>query len=663
MILKIKSILISVIIFIFSWTLLTLFNNYNLQSIPDMDNVISITSWNGRVSKKEIYGLLSKKVKEEKVNLVKVRLADNNNSKTKVIYDFNNNGSKNYSWLKNIRLKQLTKKDLLLEDLIGDYYTDASKNQIDSLIFALRKQGLQVSNYHFSFKDELKNDEPYKNEFLIFCSLFGLLFIVIILEKFINYKKYAILIVNGLNIWQIFIRDFFKEIKIYLPIVFIDLCGFVIIAFRSLNKIGLMHYAILLLIMLILLSIIYWIFDLISYLSVVFIKLYSAINGMFTGKFFIYFGYLLKAVLIILLGLNLTTFFKKYTTYQNDKAIMSMWRNKPSGYTVNLNQIDVNNMRRERVIDRKFHKLIEHDKHVIISKNSQQFNPSISDIDIQNGNVIIANANFIKFNSIKYSSKKRVTLNNNGSKLYVFVPKNRLKQLPDFKIRIKKWLKFQRTLPNFSGNKSSNIKLKIIEMHSNQRVFNYTIDQNIVDSVSIDPIIIVVNSTLLSDDFYTSSLSQGKIIFLNLHTLERGIKKFRLQNYVSGITNIKSSISSLYSQLLKELLAITIIMALSLMQVIFSTSYVSTAFFERKKLKLAIYELFGINTHKLIDRFALINIAGDFLIFMLIFTFNGQVHLGPLIAMLVILIMEWFVIYLSYLNIKKNMLKDLNRGN
>lgn len=66
------------------------------------------------------------------------------------------------------------------------------------------------------------------------------------------------------------------------------------------------------------------------------------------------------------------------------------------------------------------------------------------DTEPENGNVIIANNNFIKNSELNFNPT-RLTAN----KVLLLVPYNRLDQVKQAKKQLRNFLKFQQTLPNY----------------------------------------------------------------------------------------------------------------------------------------------------------------------------------------------------------------------
>ena len=253
-------------------------------------------------------------------------------------------------------------------------------------------------------------------------------------------------------------------------------------------------------------------------------------------------GYVLKIAIVLLLGVNLASLGQKYSAYQQDKQIMQIWQKKPASYIANLGQVDQGNEKRVKEVDRKVHRLVASDKQAILAKNAQQFQPASSSTDIQNGNVLVVNLAFLKASSVRDEQGKKVTANATNT-VYILLPKDRAYQKAAFEKKVKSWIKFQQTLPNVYG-KTKQIKYKLVYIQS-QQVFNYTAGQDIANSVSTDPIILAIDAKLLSDDFFTASLTQGQVVFPSLAKLQKGIKETGLTSYVNGITNVKSTAASL----------------------------------------------------------------------------------------------------------------------
>lgn len=100
------------------------------------------------------------------------------------------------------------------------------------------------------------------------------------------------------------------------------------------------------------------------------------------------------------------------------------------------------------------HQLVVQSPGTIVAQNSQQFHPAMRDTEPENGNVIIANNNFIKNSELNFNPT-RFTAN----KVLLLVPYNRLDQVKQAKKQLRNFLKFQQTLPNYYQKQKNSYQL------------------------------------------------------------------------------------------------------------------------------------------------------------------------------------------------------------
>ena len=385
------------------------------------------------------------------------------------------------------------------------------------------------------------------------------------------------------------------------------------------------------------------------------LKPYAAIKGEEHSGAFLLIGYLLKIVLLALIMLNAIALYKNYQIYTRDTSIIKKLSAKENGYSLNLSW-HISDKAEDIKVARKVHKLVVESPQAIIAKNSQVFRPAIRDVQPENGNVITANKNFLAKSGL---TSKHIKVSENN--VLLLIPKNRLDQLGEAKKELKSFLKFQNKLPNRYRKQKKMPTIQVIPIASDQKVLNYTVRDEILSSISYNPLIIVVNDKLLSDDFYLSTNSQGMIRFPNLKAMQRLVKRLGLASYTIGITSQQALLSDYVAKANKELLLLTMTTIISLLQLIFIILFVSSTFLQSQRHKMAVYQVFGKSNAKLICTFLIVNLGFDFLMISLVLAKRGYLNLMPLT--LGYLLIEAGIILLTYIHAQHNLLITLNHGN
>ena len=654
-----------------------IFHSYDDSSLPDNPTIVEIygskklnnsqirkwqktdsKEWNKKYNKKRFFVILQKFAHSKNISLVKLRINNFNGHKSKIVYSFGND-NKDYSLYKDKSVKKLSNKKLQLEDLYGVYCTNAKNEALGDLLSLLHSHQLKVrtedNSLSFNYILHLFLTELSSTNVVIFLGVISILFIVMVLEKLYRFKAYGIMKINGLNNWQLFMNDLKREAPLLVASLGLIVIFIVVWGSYSFTAKGWTTFLPYLLLVLLILFLSFFFLNALSYLVLVLLKPYAAIKGEEHSGAFLLIGYLLKIVLLALIMLNAIALYKNYQIYTRDTSIIKKLSAKENGYSLNLSW-HISDKAEDMKVARKVHKLVVESPQAIISKNSQVFRPAIRDVQPENGNVITANKNFLAKSGL---TSKHIKVSENN--VLLLIPKNRLDQLGEAKKELKNFLKFQNKLPNRYRKQKKMPTIQVIPIASDQKVLNYTVRDEILSSISFNPLIIVVNDKLLSDDFYLSTNSQGMIRFPNLKAMQRLVKRLGLTSYTIGITSQQALLSDYVAKANKELLLLTMTTIISLLQLIFIILFVSSTFLQSQRHKMAIYQVFGKSNAKLICAFLIVNLGFDFLMINLVLAKRGYLNLMPLT--LGYLLIEAIIILLTYIHAQHNLLITLNHGN
>ena len=654
-----------------------IFHSYDDSSLPDNLTIVEIygskklnnsqirkwqktdsKEWNKKYNKKKFFIILQKFAHSKNISLVKLRINNFNGHKSKIVYSFGND-NKDYSLYKDKSVKKLSNKKLQLEDLYGVYCTNAKNEALGDLLSLLHSRRLKArtedNSLSFNYILHLLLTELSSINVVIFLGVISILFIVMVLEKLYRFKAYGIMKINGLNNWQLFMNDLKREAPLLVTTLGLIVIFIVVWGSYSFTAKGWTTFLPYLLLVLLILFLSFFFLNTLSYLVLALLKPYAAIKGEEHSGAFLLIGYLLKIVLLALIMLNAIALYKNYQIYTRDTSIIKNLSAKENGYSLDLSW-HISNKAEDMKVARKVHKLVVESPQAIVSKNSQVFRPAIRDVQPENGNVITANKNFLAKSGL---TSKHIKVSENN--VLLLIPKNRLDQLGEAKKELKTFLKFQNKLPNRYRKQKKMPTIQVIPIASDQKVLNYTVRDEILSSISYNPLIIVVNDKLLSDDFYLSTNSQGMIRFPNLKAMQRLVKRLGLASYTIGITSQQALLSDYVAKANKELLLLTMTTIISLLQLIFIILFVSSTFLQIQRHKMAVYQVFGKSNAKLICTFLIVNLGFDFLMINLVLAKKGYLNLMPLT--LGYLLIEAIIILLTYIHAQHNLLITLNHGN
>lgn len=291
---------------------------------------------------------------------------------------------------------------------------------------------------------------------------------------------------------------------------------------------------------------------------------------------------------------------------------MKMWIDHHSGYVVQYSAIDDNIPSEEKKVEQLTKHLLNKSEGVIVSSNNQQYNPKPRDISPTNGNVMIVNRNYLKYNRLKTVTGNIIEPDLNPNVISILIPNNRIDQKGAFKKQLASFVVFQHSLMSRKKHVKTP-KFNFITYKDNQQIFNYTIGSEIKDSISMNPIIVVDNK-FLSPNFYFAAVSRGMIQFSNLHELERNISELKLTSYIYGITDAKTRLSNFNIKLSRQLMAMILTILLSISQLIFIIIFISLAFLQNQRQRMAINKIFGESNKHIILKMLLFNVLIDLIV-------------------------------------------------
>ncbi|RHW53513.1 hypothetical protein DS834_00830 [Lactobacillus bombicola] len=649
---------------------------YDNNSIPENNTIINITSWNPKViakwqkqltskqytkkvKKKTIFTKLKQVAQAENSSLVKLRINKFNGQQSKVVYNFGT-PINDYSLYQAEAIKKLTNTELDLEEINGLYCTNAKNEALGQILTKFRALGLKIEviDNSLSVKSlgQMVVDNFSKFDLIVLIGIIGTLFIVMVLEKVFRFKAYAIMKINGLSDWQIIKNDLKDESPMLIGALGIIMLVMIIWGLTTFTISGWRFFLPYALVLLSVVFLSFLVLNTISYVVLALIDPYQAIKGAETTYIFLLIGYVLKILLLALLMINTISLTNHNKIYIRDTNIIKKWQRQKNTYSLEL-AWNPDNHREENKIGRMAHKLVVQSPGTIVAQNSQQFHPAMRDTEPENGNVIIANNNFIKSSELNFNPT-RLTAN----KVLLLVPYNRLDQVKQAKKQLRNFLKFQQTLPNYYQKQKKKLPpIQVVPIANGQNIFNYTVGYEITSSLSMNPLIIVVNNKLLSDNFYLASISQKLVQFSNFRQLENLLKHLEIKSYTIGITSQKARIAEYQRNANRQLLILTITTMLSLLQLIFIIVFVSTTFLQSQRRKIAIYRVFGRSNAYLMGSFLLTNLGLDFLVTALSLTRLHYLSLMPVVY--VYLLLEAGIILLTYWRAQHNLLITLNHGN
>ncbi|WP_367121205.1 hypothetical protein [Staphylococcus capitis] len=219
---------------------------------------------------------------------------------------------------------------------------------------------------------------------------------------------------------------------------------------------------------------------------------------------------------------------------------------------------------------------------MFLIRSNNIYNPKIHNYNPYSGNILYVNQNFLKLYSKDIISIQ--TLLDKPQTIEIILPKEQAKAFHKIKDEFIEWSYFQNEF-------KKKLNIEVINSKNNNNIFSY--DNRTENSYKFlrSPVIVILNSKDLADDFYYASLSQGAYLFKNYNHIEESLNRLHLKNYVSGITSYTDSIEKNLRGTNIKLIIVTfsglLLMIVGIITIIFDIQY----YFEQNKKDL-LYQTF-----------------------------------------------------------------------
>ncbi|HDC6007274.1 TPA: bacteriocin-associated integral membrane family protein [Staphylococcus aureus] len=536
-------ILIAILLFVYTY-------KENEEILPDTKYPIAVTDWNKKYSKNEIYKRIDQFAKNENVAIYKSTSNYTNKNVDKDIYVFNKSKAATITpFNAKYNIHYLSDDEVLKKDIKGSYFVKDKNFDVSKFINFLKEYGVTAESYKIDHMMIAVGVIKQMNIVVPLSSLLIVYFIYYIFEKNINFKAYAIKYLNGFTLRKIIFENFSKKCTYWVTLIITQI---------------------------LLTTSVLWILN-------------------YTGNLDLF---ILRIVLLSCLFILTISVIKDLNKI---KETEKYWNVLDDYYTIEFapyhetKQSLIDNMvRSEQLV-----KASEAENNAIL------FKPKGDSVDNDNfspdeGNVILVNNQFW---SIYYKRfQPDIPIKNQKNNVEVIIPQKFHAMRNEINQAYHSWFEFVQN----KNNKENKLSIQFINKND-CRIFSFDARDSRHLSFIEAPIIVNVQASDLSNDFYYAMISQGGYLFKNYDALVKNIEKYHLDGEISGITNYKDSVMEMYHENNLKLTVLNfsqIIIAIILIIIIlFDVKY----YFEQHRKLLVIKKLYGYSTLRANYQYLLIN--------------------------------------------------------
>ncbi|HHO1737874.1 TPA: bacteriocin-associated integral membrane family protein [Staphylococcus aureus] len=536
-------ILIAILLFVYTY-------KENEEILPDTKYPIAVTDWNKKYSKNEIYKRINQFAKNENVAIYKSTSNYTNKNVDKDIYVFNKSKATTITpFNAKYNIHYLSDDELLKKDIKGSYFVKDKNFDVSKFINFLKEYGVTAESYKIDHMMIAVGVIKQMNIEVPLSALLIVYFIYYIFEKNINFKAYAIKYLNGFTLRKIIFENFSKKCTYWVTLIITQI---------------------------LLTTSVLWILNYTGNLDLFILRL-------------VLLSCLFILTISVIKDLNKIKETEKYWNVLDDYYTIEF-----APYHETKQSLIDNMLRSEQLV-----KASEAENNAIL------FKPKGDSVDNDNfspdeGNVILVNNQFW---SIYYKQfQPDIPIKNQKNNVEVIIPQKFHAMRNEINQAYHSWFEFVQN----KNNKENKLSIQFINKND-YRIFSFDARDSRHLSFIEAPIIVNVQASDLSNDFYYAMISQGGYLFKNYDALVKNIEKYHLDGEISGITNYKDSVMEMYHENNLKLTVLNfsqIIIAIILIIIIlFDVKY----YFEQHRKLLVIKKLYGYSTLRANYQYLLIN--------------------------------------------------------
>lgn len=588
-------ILIAILLFVYTY-------KENEEILPDTKYPIAVTDWNKKYSKNEIYKRINQFAKNENVAIYKSTSNYTNKNVDKDIYVFNKSKATTITpFNAKYNIHYLSDDELLKKDIKGSYFVKDKNFDVSKFINFLKEYGVTAESYKIDHMMIAVGVIKQMNIEVPLSALLIVYFIYYIFEKNINFKAYAIKYLNGFTLRKIIFENFSKKCTYWVTLIIsqILLTTSVLWILNYTGNLDLFILRLVLLSCLFILTI--SVINLWTFLMLLNLNIANMIKGKQHFKTIRFINTVCKSILLVLIASVMIENTSVIKDLNKIKETEKYWNVLDDYYTIEFapyhetKQSLIDNMlRSEQLV-----KASEAENNAIL------FKPKGDSVDNDNfspdeGNVILVNNQFW---SIYYKQfQPDIPIKNQKNNVEVIIPQKFHAMRNEINQAYHSWFEFVQN----KNNKENKLSIQFINKND-YRIFSFDARDSRHLSFIEAPIIVNVQASDLSNDFYYAMISQGGYLFKNYDALVKNIEKYHLDGEISGITNYKDSVMEMYHENNLKLTVLNfsqIIIAIILIIIIlFDVKY----YFEQHRKLLVIKKLYGYSTLRANYQYLLIN--------------------------------------------------------
>ncbi len=534
---------------------------------------------------------------------------------------------------------------------------DIKKATIENMF---KREGIRYSPIHENWNTDIVVFLTTNNVIYILLLILLVLFIVLVLTNLYAMKEINIKVLLGMSNFEDAAISFGKDQLVFTAAFGI---GLILVALYMKMQSYLYAYKIMLYFSLFL----YLVATLVMIVGAVIrglihsrYTIIGAIKGDKKSKFSFYLNLFIKVLIEVFICISL---FSLLNTQKSEKALsdqLNVWMNHKTFYTVSENAVMTKGSETS-YLNRQSMKLF----HYLDQKGGMLVDyqgwDSPQDVgDLNNGNVMTVNAQYLKENRVVGENGNRIILPKNSPVTYVLIPQ----QYYSERANLIKSYRRSLALDDTEKQLGRKLETKAINIKNNQKLFTYSTYAlslgNYSGTVKNAVLVVIsnnslggLNSKLDSNMNWDSYMSNSAFLSPTLSAVKAGIQKTNIKKYIGSILNTKSyaakQLESIRTEMLLSLVVTLVAFAIALVEnVAFNSVY-----FNNNSKKLAIQRIFGGSASLRFGKFIRMIFVLSLIEALIVFMFTGSISIS-LGLIIVSNIVEWILLAVQGMYLDKH---------
>ncbi|BCU52339.1 bacteriocin-associated integral membrane family protein [Staphylococcus auricularis] len=560
------------------------------EILSGSDAALSIDGWDQRVNKAEIFKKIKEIGEKENISIYK-EIHENTNDDKKYLYAFNKDKADVF---KNDFIESVSYDHALSKDVRGSYFITGEHNVNSRLVEVLKENGVESQLYHMN--RPLAFIEFITDEGLIFpiLSLIIIYIFYYLHNASMNYKSFGIKKLHGYGFTDIMLQRLKQGIVYYILLLLLFFPLVILVLYVVNPHFSKLYYLSILSIGILIYLFINGLIYFCSYILYIKTNIPLIIKGKRPFMVLRLFTLLTKGIILIILSLLLIQNIGFANDIKKIKSTEKYWDKLDDYYILEIAPVHLPEDE-EIEMAKKLEKMVQHtekyENSLLIYQNNIS-NPSIEDLNLDTGNILVINDNFKQLYGDVFN---QYSLNSTGKdEVDVLLPPETLESQNDIENNIKEWIYIQQD--NGAVSKS----LNVTRAKDDYSIYNYDTRTELTNSFSYKPLVIKLKAEDLGYYFHYSTISQAKVLFKDFQKVKENLKQFELENNISGITNYKDHVVKTFQEIRTKSIYVSLSMFLGILTLLFTIIFDVQQYFEQNKKKLLVQKMHGfsiINNH------------------------------------------------------------------